>query len=151
MRGTYIEVDGFTLDPGLLYDPQTHMWVEPRDGGIVRVGFDPLGRETSGDIVSLSFVPVGTVVDRGGSFGDVEAAKLVGPLLSPVAGTVRAHSADALADPGMVNHDPLGAWLVELEPDPGTPPADGLLTGDALPEWFSAEVARFRAKGMIAE
>ncbi len=118
----------------------------------MRVGFDPLGRETSGDIVSLSVVPIGTAVGRGESFGDVEAAKLVGPLLSPVAGTVCAHNAEVLGDPGLVNHNPLEAWLIEVELDAGAADlTDGMFTADALAAWFSAEVKRFRAKGMIAE
>ncbi|HYF28528.1 MAG TPA: hypothetical protein VD931_22500 [Baekduia sp.] len=152
MRGTLIEVDGFALDPGLLYDPDTHLWVQPQDSGLLRVGFDPLGRETSGDVVALSFVAVGTAVDRGASFGDVEAAKLVGPLTAPVSGTVEAHNDAVLQDPMLVNLDPLGAWLVDLRPAPqAAAELARLRTGEGLADWFSAEVKRFREQGMLAE
>jgi len=146
-----MEVLGYRLAADRGYDPVTHMWVHwawPAQPDRVRVGFDPLGRETSGDVVAISFVSVGTRVERGGEFGSLEAAKFVGPLLAPVAGVVAAHNADVLADPGQLNVDPLEHWLVELE---GAEPADLLEDEAEIGEWFAAEVERFRAQGAIAE
>lgn len=152
MPRTLVEIAGFALDPALRYDELTHMWVQERDGGLVRVGFDPLGRETSGDVVAISLAPVGSAVERGGSFGDIEAAKLVGPLLSPLAGTIATRNEEVLRDPGAVNADPFEAWLVELRPGPGSDAALAAMhTGAGLADWFAAEVRRFREKGMIAE
>ncbi len=150
MEKTLIEVEGFALDPARRYDPRSHMWIAPAGSDGFRVGFDPLGRETSGDVVSLSFAEVGTHVTRGEAFGDVEAAKLVGPLPSPLSGTLERHNAEALADPSRVNEDPLGTWLVEIRPSEPAELAEHV-TGDGLADWFAAEVRRFREKGMIAE
>lgn len=143
------ELLGYRLEADRGYDPETHLWVHRCGPADVRVGFDPLGRETSGDIVAISFVAVGTRVDRGGELGSLEAAKFVGPLIAPVAGIVRVHNQAVVADPGLLNEDPMAHWLVELELD-GEPA--GLLHGEAdVAGWFAAEVARFRAQGAIAE
>jgi len=134
----------------LYYDTDTHVWAERAASGSIRVGLDPLGAETSGDIVAVSFAADGTRVRRGEAFGSLEAAKFVGPLIAPVSGVIRAHNADALARPGLINRDPFGAWLIELEPgDPAE--LASLLTGDAeVSAWFERERDRYRQKGMLA-
>lgn len=146
-----LEVAGYRLRAERLYDSETHLWVEPRPRTRARVGFDPLGAETCGDIVVLSFAERGSSVRRGEPFGDVEAAKFVGPLVAPVSGVVAAHN-DALTDsPWLVNEEPFAHWLVELElADPGE--LGELLEGEErVAAWFEAEVERFRTKGAIAE
>lgn len=151
-------VGPYALAEDLYYDPATHLWVAPPaadaagDGAVARCGFDPLGSETSGDVVAVSFAPVGTRVDRGGAFGSLEAAKFVGPLLAPVSGIVRAHNDAVAARPALLNADPLRHWLIEIElADPeGELPL--LLHGrEAVASWFAAEVSRFEQRGMIAE
>lgn len=134
----------------LHYDMATHVWVDRMQAANVRVGLDPLGAETSGDIVALSFVAVGSRVHRGGAFGSVEAAKFVGPLIAPVSGVIRAHNDLALARPGTINSDPYGAWLVEIElADPAELAV--LLSGEVdVVLWFAEERKRFEQKGMLA-
>jgi glycine cleavage system H protein len=147
----------YTLAEDLYYDPDTHLWIAPpgaddSDGAGARCGFDPLGSETSGDVVAVSFAPVGTRVARGTAFGSLEAAKFVGPLLAPVSGTVRAHNAAVTARPALLNADPLRHWLVELELDDPAGELPLLLHGrEAVASWFAREVSRFEQRGMIAE
>jgi len=134
----------------LYYDTTTHVWAERTAPATVRVGLDPLGAETSGDIVAMSFVAPGTRVGRGEAFGSLEAAKFVGPLIAPVSGTVRDHNAGVLARPGDVNREPFAAWLVELElADPDE--LSTLLTGEAaVAAWYERERERFAREGMLA-
>ena len=145
------EVMGYELASDRLYDPETHMWVQPRGGDRVRVGYDPLGAETAGDIVALSLAAPGSAVLRGEPLGWIEAAKFVGPLPSPISGRVLAANDDVLAAPGSLNADPLGSWLVELAP---AEPAELalMLEGEAaVGPWFAHALQRFRAQGAIAE
>jgi glycine cleavage system H protein len=146
------DVKGFALALDRRYDTERHLWVQELSGGALRVGMDPLGVETAGDLVQLALVAPGAVLVRGEAFGSMEAAKFVGPLESPVSGTVRARNEAALDDPGLVQRDCLGAgWLVEIEPsDPGELEA---LAGDPaeIISWFSERVEDYRLKGMIAE
>lgn len=145
------DVAGYQLLADRHYDPETHMWVDLEEGGEARVGLDPLGRETSGDVVALSLVEPGTIVQRGQPFGDLEAAKFVGPLIAPVSGTVVARNELVLADPGVLNVDPAANWLVSVEPSDAAE-LEGMLRGEeAVAPWFAAEVERFRTQGAIAE
>jgi glycine cleavage system H protein len=147
----FVEVAGYRLPVGRYYEAATHLWAQRLGYRQVRLGFDPLGREASGDIVQLSFAPVGTRLKRGEAFGNVEAAKLVGPLTSPLSGTVVAHNESLATDPAAVNEDPNAHWLLELELE--NPEELSLLVfGEKrLRAWFADEVDRFRRQGVIAE
>lgn len=148
---THITIGPYRLATGRYYDRETHLWVDPRTPGRLRCGLDPLGSETSGDIVALSFEPPGVRVERGAAFGSLEAAKFVGPLIAPVSGRLCTHNEAVLADPARVNRDPLGSWLVEIEPDRAEEELALLLHGpERLRSWFEAEIERFRDEGMLA-
>ena len=110
------EVRGYGLALNRMYDPDTHMWVQPLGDARARIGMDPLGVETSGTLAQLSFLPVGTELARGRPFGQLEAAKFLGPLVSPMSGTLLASNDMVAADPALTERVPFGAgWLVELE------------------------------------
>jgi glycine cleavage system H protein len=151
--GTRLEVRGYELALDRAYDPETHLWAELKDGDRVRVGMDSLGVETSGTLAQLSFDPVGATVRRGEPFGSLEAAKFVGPLVSPLSGVVVSRNEAALADPGIVERDPLGdGWLVELEASDLDAEVARLLTGDqTLARWFEARIEEYRLQGVLAE
>ena len=148
-----VEVEGFAVALDRAYDPVGHFWVAAAaDARRLRIGMDALGVETSGTLAQLAFLPVGAAVERGEPFGSLEAAKFVGPLTSPVSGTVTAHNQAVLSDPSPVDRDPYGAgWLIEVAPaGPGA--LDGLVQGaEVIPGWFAAEVEDYRLKGMLAE
>jgi glycine cleavage system H protein len=150
------EVAGFPVDLARAYHPDTHLWVLGVEGGRVRVGLDALGVETSGGIAALAFVESGSDLLPGEPFGSLEAAKFVGPFLSPVAGRLAAVNEAVLADPSLVDRDPYGAgWLIEFEAEPGTPPlaagADLVSGADDVSAWFATAVEDYRLKGVLAE
>jgi glycine cleavage system H protein len=146
------QVAGFGVALDRAYDPAGHFWVSMIGSDRARIGMDALGVETSGTIAQLAFLGVGENLKRGEAFGSLEAAKFVGPLTSPLSGTVTATNDAVVADPSVVERDPYGAgWLVELTlADPGE--VGGLVSGaDAIPGWFAAEVEDYRLKGVLAE
>ena len=145
-------VAGYELVADRRYDPETHMWVDlDSDARRAYIGLDPLGRETSGDVVALSLLDPGIALRRGESFGNLEAAKFVGPLITPLSGTIVACNETVLAEPGILNVDAAKHWLVALDVlDPAE--LDGMLRGESeVADWFAAEVERFRTNGAIAE
>lgn len=142
-------VEGFPVRLDLAYDPATRTWLEHRGEGRVRVGIDPLEVEASGTVAALSLVPPGTRVGRGEMLGSLEAEKFVGPLSSPVSGTVEAVNEDLLSNPGALDRDPYAAWLVEIDAD-GLPPS--LVEGaEEVRSWFGHAVGEYRRKGVLAE
>ncbi|MEK6719907.1 MAG: glycine cleavage system protein H [Chloroflexota bacterium] len=134
------------------YERDTNLWVQSRGGDLVRIGLDELGQEMNGDLAFMQLAAPGTAVSRGQELGSVEAGKYVGPILSPVAGTVRAVNQAVLDRPRLANEDPLeGGWLVELELADGEL-LDHLVTDPTeIEAWFEARVREFRLKGVLAE
>lgn len=155
-----VQVSGFALALDRLYHPGTHLWVQRAGDGdaaggrTVRIGMDPLGIETSGTLASLSLAAPGSVLTAGRPFGQLEAAKFVGPLLSPVSGVLLAVNDAAAADPGLAERDPYGeGWLIAAAVAAG--PGDGLpgLLADPgeITAWFTGKVEEYRLKGVLAE
>lgn len=153
MSETLLEVEGYALALDRSYDPDTHLWVLLLRADRVRIGIDPLGVETSGTLAQLAFEPVGAPLRRGEPLGSLEAAKFVGPLVSPLSGVVLVHNVAALADPGLVERDPLGeGWLVELRPTELERELAGLVRGEQeISRWFRATVEEYRLQGVLAE
>jgi glycine cleavage system H protein len=152
MSETWFEVEGYRLRADRFYDPELHFWVELRTGtGPARVGFDPLGRETRGDVVEITLIEPGSTVERGKPFGSLEAAKFVGPLEAPLSGTVAAVNQDVISSPELLNQDSDQPWLVEIEPADRSELEQLLQGEERVRPWFAAEVERYRRQGAVAE
>jgi glycine cleavage system H protein len=157
--GTRRDADGFALPLDRGYHPATHMWVQLIAPGVARIGMDPLGVQTSGTLAHLSLPAVGERLAAGRPFGQLEAVKFVGPLISPVSGTVRAVNDAVPADPGRLERDPLGdGWLIDADlADPAEASdipaeASALLTDpEAIIAWYTGKIAEYRLSGAIAQ
>jgi glycine cleavage system H protein len=147
----WLEVEGYRLAADRAYHPETDVWVERRPGGTVRIGLDPLGLETMGTLAHLDLATAGTAVDAGEAVGTLEAEKFVGPLASPLSGTVVAVNDDVVRVPRLAHDDPFGCWLVELEPADLDAELGSLVAGDDIAPWFAAKVADYRLQGVLAE
>ena len=152
-RVRLVQVAGFPLAPDLLYQPETHMWVLLTGMARARIGMDVLGIETSGTLAELSLPPVRAKLAAGRPFGQLEAAKFVGPLVSPVSGTVLAVNEAVAADPGLVEREPYGAgWLIEAELSNPAGELPGLLRDpEEITRWFAAAAESYRREGVIAQ
>ena len=97
----------------LLYT-SSHEWVEKLDNGNLRVGITDFAQEELGDLVFLELPQAGDPVFEGEAFADVESVKAASEIYSPVNGTIAAVNEELMDDPGAVNADPYGAWLIEI-------------------------------------
>ena len=146
-------ISGFEMRIDLAYDMETHMWAQVISPERVRIGMDPLGLETAGTLAQLQYSPVGTFVGQNAEMGSLEAEKFVGPLKSPLSGTVLAVNDDSVANPSTVKSDPFGdGWMIELAPSALDDELAGLTSGrpDILTE-FAGKVAEYRRDGVLAE
>ena len=152
-QDAHVIVAGLPLALDRRYHAETHMWVLLTGPSRARIGMDPLGIETSGTLAELSFLPVGTKLTAGRPFGQLEAAKFVGPLISPVSGAVLAVNDEVAADAGLAERDPYGAgWLIDASLGAAAGELPGLLADPAeISAWFAAKIADYRLKGVIAQ
>jgi glycine cleavage system H protein len=150
---TVESISGFEVRTDFAYDMDTHMWVDVQSPDCVRVGMDPLGLETSGTLAQLQFVGVGAAVKRNADIGSLEAEKFVGPLLSPLSGTIIAVNQAAAELPSLVERDPFeDGWMIELAPTDLTEELSELTSGrDDIVAEFTRKVIEYRRDGVLAE
>ena len=107
-----------TLPTDFLYSEE-HEWVNTSavvEGETVRVGITHIAAEALGEIVFVELPEVGTEVEAGEAFGEVESTKSVSDIYAPVSGEIVAVN-EALDDnAGLINEDSYGeGWLYEVK------------------------------------
>ncbi len=91
-----------------------HEWIVVT-GNLGRVGITDYAQKQLGDVVFVEPPDVGRAVSQGQSAGNIESVKAVSELYSPATGKVVAVNGDLSAKPELVNTDPHGTWLFEIE------------------------------------
>ena len=101
--------------PADLKYTQDHEWLRI-DDGVAVVGITDFAQGELGDVVFVEIETEGEVLEKGETFGTVEAVKTVSDLFMPVGGEV-VEINEALADePELVNKDPYGkGWMIKMK------------------------------------
>jgi glycine cleavage system H protein len=122
----------------LYYEGQTRLWVRV-EREIATIGLSALALETFGDIVYLSTIKAGQPVGRGQVIGSIEAAKMVDDLVAPISGEIMAFNEEVQRNPGLINADPYGSWLVRVKPSAWERESAALIHGPALEVWIKEQ------------
>ena len=120
-------------DPNDLYYTSDHEWVRRTGDDTVRVGITDYAQSALGDVVFTDLPAVGTDVEAGSEFGNVESTKSTSELYAPITAKVVAVNEDLEDAPEQINTEPYGAgWLIELQVDAAslTEALAGLLDAD---------------------
>jgi glycine cleavage system H protein len=107
---------GFRFPEELHYDLGYHVWLRI-EGELVAVGATDPAQAYAGEIIHMGIKKPGTRLDRGAILATVESAKYMGPMRSPVAGTVVEVNQAVAKKPALVNGDAYENWVVRLKPD----------------------------------
>jgi glycine cleavage system H protein len=98
----------------LLYNRE-HAWVRV-EGELATIGITDYAQENLGEILAIELPEVDSYVERDEPFGNIESAKGVFELMSPVSGEVLNVNEDILDDIGIVNSDPHDTgWMIVVE------------------------------------
>lgn len=101
------------IKEGLRY-ADSHEWVEV-NGDIATVGITDYAQHALGDIVYVDMPEVGDEVTAGEEFGAVESVKAASDLISPVSGEVIEVNEALEDEPGLVNKDAFGNWIMKVK------------------------------------
>ena len=94
-----------------------HEWARVEDGR-VRVGITDYAQDALGDVVFVQLPDVGSRIEAGSSFGEVESTKSVSDLYAPITGTVAEANTDLADAPQRINEDPYGeGWICLIDPE----------------------------------
>ena len=91
-----------------------HEWIRV-EGKFAWIGITDYAQSELGDIVYIDIPAVGAKVEKGKSFGTIEAVKAVSDLFAPITGEVVETNAEMKDHPEAVNKDPYGkGWMVKI-------------------------------------
>jgi glycine cleavage system H protein len=107
-----------------------HEWAELLSDNQIRVGITDHAQSSLGDIVYLDLPKVGRELKAHDVFGVVESIKAVSDLYSPIAGKVIQSNSDLVSDPGKINTNAHGEWMLVLESSDAQNQFNGLMTAD---------------------
>ncbi len=110
------EYRGFRVPEELSYDLGYHVWARV-DGDVVVVGATDPAQASAGEIIHMSIKKPGTRLQRGAILATLESAKYMGPMRSPVTGTVESVNPALAKTPTLLNHDAYENWVARIKPE----------------------------------
>jgi glycine cleavage system H protein len=103
--------------PADLHYTSDHEWIRIT-GNTALAGITDFAQGELGDIVFVEIETVGNHLEKGSTFGTIEAVKTVSDLFLPLSGTVLEMNEKINANPEMINKDPYGeGWLIKMTID----------------------------------
>ncbi|HZL10452.1 MAG TPA: glycine cleavage system protein GcvH [Prolixibacteraceae bacterium] len=91
-----------------------HEWISV-EGDVATVGITSFAQGELGDIVFVEIETEGETLEKGETFGTIEAVKTVSDLFMPVGGEVVEINPLLEDSPELVNKDPYGeGWLIKI-------------------------------------
>lgn len=100
--------------PDNLKYTKEHEWIRI-EGQSGWIGITDYAQSELGDIVYVEIPAVGTKIEKGKSFGTIEAVKAVSDLFAPITGEIAEVNAEMKDHPEIVNKDPYGTgWMVKI-------------------------------------
>ena len=101
--------------PSNLRYTQDHEWLRV-ENGIVVVGITDFAQGELGGVVFVEIETENEELEKGETFGTVEAVKTVSDLFMPIAGRVIEVNPAIANNPELVNKDPYGeGWMIKIE------------------------------------
>jgi glycine cleavage system H protein len=92
-----------------------HEWIKV-SGNTGTIGITDYAQKELGDVVFVELPAVGTKIEAGKVFGNVESVKAVSEIYAPVSGEVTEANAALSGAPETINTDPHGAgWLIKIK------------------------------------
>ena len=95
------------MDLARLRYAKSHEWADLQ-GEICTVGITKFAVEQLTDVTNLDLKKVGTKVEAGKPFGEIESVKAVFDLYAPVSGEIVEVNSPVVNDPGLFHQDSYG-------------------------------------------
>ncbi|GAC1474498.1 MAG: glycine cleavage system protein GcvH [Isosphaeraceae bacterium] len=112
------------MDPKTLRFAPTHEWVSLA-GDVATIGISRFAVDQLTDLIMIELPKVGSRINAGKSFGEVESVKAVSDLYAPVSGEVVEVNASVAENVQRLAEDPYTAgWLIKVKLDPQAPAPD---------------------------
>jgi glycine cleavage system H protein len=133
-------VDGLMWRTGVYFAP-AHSWLQPREGGVLRVGIDDLAQHVLARISEVMLPEPGTPLKVGEPAAVIRCGKRRAAIPAPVTGRVVAINRGIVKSPSRLHNDPYaGGWMYAVQPDDAA--YTRLPYSNDSRAWFSREAVR---------
>lgn len=138
---SYAEVNNCFFPLDLYYRVEENTWLRKNEDGTVTIGMTDIAQTLAGSILHATPKKVGRKRKRGKPIAVVESSKWVGPVKSPVSGTVVQMNEAVKNDASLLNKSPYKqGWLVIMEPSDLEADLAEMLTGNAAVEAYKIKI-----------
>ena len=93
---------------------KTHEWIQFLDDGTALTGLTDYAQNSLSDLVFINMPSAGDNVTSGEPYADIESVKAVADINSQVSGAILATNEDVENEPGKINEDPYGSWIIRI-------------------------------------
>ncbi len=112
-----MEIDHCIFPDDLLYDLDNNTWLRIEENGEVTVGVNSLLPAIAGKLTLARLKSERLDIHRGQSLGTLESQKFVGPIPSPVSGTLLKTNGLVIERPRIINDAPYEeGWIARMRP-----------------------------------
>lgn len=143
-----VKVQGYELPEDLYFwhggeKGEGQTWAKLESDGRVRVGVTDLAQKLAGTIRFIRIKPRGRSISQGQGVATLETGKWVGPVESPVSGTIDEVNRSLRRSPRSLNDDPYGdGWVAILTPSNLDEELQTLIHGESSIEWYEKEIEK---------
>ena len=103
------------LTPADLKYTENDEWIRI-EGKTGTIGITDFAQDQLSDIVFLEvLVDEDESVERGDTIATVESVKAAADIYAPASGTITKINEDLVDSPELINNDPYGAWMIQIE------------------------------------
>lgn len=141
-------VRGCNIPEDLSYNVENNVWARREADGTVTVGLTAYACSLAGEIVAYTPKKAGKEIAKDKSCATVESGKWVGPVKTPVTGSVVSVNDAVSNKPGLINKDPYGeGWVVKIKPTDWDGESKSLKAGSDAIKAFDAKMDSEGFKG----
>jgi glycine cleavage system H protein len=98
---------------GLKYT-KDHEWIKI-EGDKAYMGITDYAQHALGSLVYLELPEVGDTLSEGDTLGVVESVKAASDIFMPISGEILEINETLVDDPGLINTDAFGSWLIAIK------------------------------------
>ena len=142
-----MEIDHCVFPDDLLYDVENNVWMRINNQSSVTVGVTTVLAALAGRLVRANLKPYDIFVEKGHSLGTLESEKFVGPIPSPITGTILETNSRIASLPRMINDSPYDdGWIARLKPSNLNYEAGQLSRSDSSKMLLAQKIAQLHVR-----
>jgi glycine cleavage system H protein len=142
-----LEIDHCVFPDDLFYDVENNTWLRIDKDEIVTIGVTSILSALAGRLIRAKLKLIGTSMERGQSLGTLESEKFVGPIPSPVSGSILQTNSEIVTSPRVINDSPYReGWIVHLRPSRLESEKNLLLTAPESRMLLAQKIAQLRVR-----